>query len=228
LRFAVHGPGNPVASPRSHGMPCRDVLGRIHVGVAGVSARGAPEDGLALARLPVHMPARRASLARERRTNLLHSAGRLFLQSPHQEPPSGPQDAPVRAPLCAGEPALQPPQPVSLPAGQARSAGLLLHGLGARRQPRVLGSGGGQLTTLLHVGRCAGPARMPVRVLLDGKVPYVPGVCAVVPQHSLLGGGGEQPVTRHANTLSTATDISEEVTRRSLPRMTAWSSTPRL
>jgi len=28
-RFAVHRPGNPVASPRSHGVPRRDVLSRV-------------------------------------------------------------------------------------------------------------------------------------------------------------------------------------------------------
>ena len=63
LRFAVHGPGLPVASPRSHGVPRRDVPGRVHVRVACVSAGGAPEDGLALARPRVHLPARRAALA---------------------------------------------------------------------------------------------------------------------------------------------------------------------
>ncbi len=34
MRFAVHGPGCPVASPRSHGVPRRDVLSRVHVRVA--------------------------------------------------------------------------------------------------------------------------------------------------------------------------------------------------
>ena len=29
MRFAVHGPGSPVASPRSHGVPRRDVPGRV-------------------------------------------------------------------------------------------------------------------------------------------------------------------------------------------------------
>ena len=33
MRFAVHGPGNPVASPRSHGVPRRDVPGRVHISV---------------------------------------------------------------------------------------------------------------------------------------------------------------------------------------------------
>ena len=74
MRFAVHGPGNPVASPRSHGVPRRDVLRRVHVRVAGETAGSAPEHGLALTRVPVHLPARRAPLARVMRLNLLHPA----------------------------------------------------------------------------------------------------------------------------------------------------------
>ena len=38
---------------------------------------------------------------------------------------------------------------------------------------------------------------------------------------------GEQPVTRHANTLANTTDISGEVTRRFLPGLKAGVSTPR-
>ena len=60
-------------------------------------------------------------------------------------------------------------------------------------------------------------------VLLDSQVPHVPGVAAVVPQHRLLGGRGEQPVPGHANTLSDAADISGEVTRGFLPGLKAGS-----
>ncbi len=74
----------------------------------------------------------------------------------------------------------------------------------------MLGTGGGKLTALLQVARRALPARAPVRVLLDREVPHVPGVGAVIPQHRLLGGCGEQPVPGHANTLATTTDISAE------------------
>src|SRR3984885_6742271 len=80
LRFAVHGPAGAVASPRFHGVPRRDVAGRAHVGVAGVPAGRAPEPRLALARPPVHAPARRAPLARVRGWYLLHPAGGLVLQ----------------------------------------------------------------------------------------------------------------------------------------------------
>ena len=67
---------------------------------------------------------------------------------------------------------------------------------------------------------------MPVPVLLDGQVPHVPGVPAVVPQHGLLGGRGEQTVPGHTNTLSDTADISGEVTRRFLPGLKAGVSTP--
>ena len=93
------------------------------------------------------------------------------------------------------------------------------HGCSAR--------GCGELPALFQVARRALPARVPVGVLLDGQVPDVPGVAAVVPQHRLLGGCGEQPVPGHANTLSNATDISGEVTRRFLPGLKAGVSTPR-
>ena len=87
MRFAVHGPGVPEASPRSHGVPRRDVLGRVHVSVADISAGGAPEDGLALARLRVHLPACRASLARERGVDRSRSAGSFLLQTVDQQAP---------------------------------------------------------------------------------------------------------------------------------------------
>jgi len=64
-------------------------------------------------------------------------------------------------------------------------------------------------------------------MLFDGQVPYVPGVPAVVLQHRLLGGCGEQPVPGHANTLSDTADISGEVTRRFFPGLNAGVSTPR-
>ena len=105
--------------------------------------------------------------------------------------------------------------------------GLLLHRLRTCRKPRVLGPSGGELPALLQVARHALPAGVPVGVLLDGEVPDVPGVAAVVLQHGLLGGGGEQPVPGHANTLASTADISGEVTRRFLPGLKAGVSTPR-
>jgi hypothetical protein len=64
-------------------------------------------------------------------------------------------------------------------------------------------------------------------VLLHREVPHVPGVRAVVPQHRLLGGRGEQPVPGHANILANSTGIPGEVKRRFLPGLKAGVSTPR-
>ena len=111
MRFAVHRPGIPAASPRSHGVPRRDVPGRIHVSVGDVSAGGAPEDGLALARLRVHLPARRAPLARESGTDPLHPAGCLVLQATHQYAPPRRQDAPVQGRLLTDVPTRIIPRP---------------------------------------------------------------------------------------------------------------------
>jgi len=110
LRFAVHGPGIPEASPRSHGVPRRDVPGRVHISIADVPAGRAPEDGLALARPPVHQPARRTPLARERWLDPFHPAWRFLLDA----------RAAARAVPRAGQPSLQPPPPRALGPGQAR------------------------------------------------------------------------------------------------------------
>jgi hypothetical protein len=420
MRFAVHGPGSPVASPRSHGVPRRDVHGRVHISIAGETAGRAREPRLALARVRIHVPARRAPLAREVRLDPLDPSAGLVLQAAHQQAPARPQDLPVQPGLSAYVPAradggapdrarhvpdlqildpdqvepsryvrtgflgpvlspvglagaqpgdgvlhvcaavrpapgaselaLQAPQPVPLLSGQARHAqqlagrqsrghchapvdphrlaitrpgdrlgdrgegdmpaasaitghpvrphalrhlagpaephppgfgdpnltgfpaesahvplapaphdpeplipvglaprrppgrvarveeghhrpgevtqGLLLHRLRARGQPRVLRPHGCELPALLQVARRSRPGRVPVRVLFHGQVPHVPGVAAVVPQDGLLGGRGEQPVTGHANILSTGTDILGEVKRRFLPGK-AGVSTPR-
>src|SRR4029077_19197592 len=93
LRFAVRRPGSPEASPRSHGVPRRDVPGRVHVSVAGVAAGHAAEQGLALAAARCDVPARRAALARVRGTYLLDSAGCLVLQTSAHPPPPRAQNA---------------------------------------------------------------------------------------------------------------------------------------
>ena len=408
MRFAVHWPGFPVASPRSHGVPRRDVPGCVHIRVAGETAGRTREARLALARLRIHVPARRASLTGERRTYLFHPAGCLVLQSAYQQPPArchdlavepgfltdvpawspgstsgrarhgpkleildfdhvkpardvggdllgpvlagirlaGPQpgygqlhSAPsVRPRPGAGEPALEAPQSLLASAAQSRrcqqlagrqgstdsysavdadilsiawasdragdsskgdmpapgavagdpvglgvlgycagptephpsglwdthqaniagyaadvpvspasshdtesfipvglpprwparrvywveegrhrlgevTQGLLLHHLGACSQPRVLGAGGCELTALFQVAWTALPAGAPVPVLLDGQVPHVPGVGAVVTQRRLLDRRWKQTIAGHTNTLATTTDISWEVKR---------------
>lgn len=63
---------------------------------------------------------------------------------------------------------------------------------------------------------------------VDGRVHIsVAGAPAVVPQHRLLGGQGEQPVPGHTNTLASTADISGEVTRRFLSGLKTGVSTPR-
>jgi hypothetical protein len=102
LRFAVHGPGSPDASPRSHGMSCRDVSGRVQVRIAGKTARPAAEDGLALARSSVHRSARAAALRRECWAYSFDATGSLFLKPALEEPPAGGKDLPVQAGLPGG------------------------------------------------------------------------------------------------------------------------------
>jgi hypothetical protein len=71
---------------------------------------------------------------------------------------------------------------------------LLLHGLGAGRQPVVLGTGRGQLSALLVVtGRAA--TGLPVLLLLDGQVPHIPGVATMLRQHRRLLSSRKQPVS---------------------------------
>jgi hypothetical protein len=422
VRFAVPRPGIPVASPRSHGVPRRDVPCRVDVSIAGITAGGAPEGGLALARLPVHLPARRAHLACVRGVDLFDSAGSLLLQATDQQAPSRPHNAsiksglladvaawvfpcasgglrhvpdletfypdqvkpagnvrtglfgPILSPICvagaqpgdrmlhpcaavrlgpcAGQLPLQPPQPLphrgseadrvqqfscrqrrrhrhtsvdphGLPvtgswdrawnerkadmpapgmihsypvrlrarrhgagpaephppclrdadladtAGQAAyfpvlpapahdpeslipaslaprrpprriprieeesqgareiSQRLLLHRLTSCGQPIMLGPCLGELPTLLQIAGSAPAARPPVSMLLNGEVPHVAGMGAVIAQHRFLGGRGQQAIPRHTNTLTIATDISREVKRRTLPALEGRFPAPR-
>src|SRR5690242_2705343 len=82
-------------------MPCRDIDGRVYVSVAGETAGSAPEPRLALTRLAVHVPARRAALARVRGAYFLDPAGSFLLQPGHHLAPSGGGDSPVKACLLA-------------------------------------------------------------------------------------------------------------------------------
>jgi hypothetical protein len=104
---------------------------------------------------------------------------------------------------------------------------LLLHRLRASGQPRICGARGGKLPALLQVARRTIASRVPVLVLLDGQVPHVPGVAAVVSHHCFLSESGEQPVSGHTNILANATDISWEVKRRFLPGLEAGDAAPR-
>jgi len=101
VRFAVRRPGIPEASPRSHGVPRRDIPSCIHVSVADETAGRTREVRLVLARLPVHVPARRAPLTCVRGLDPFHPAGRLVLQPTHEQTPSGLQDLAVKPRLLA-------------------------------------------------------------------------------------------------------------------------------
>jgi hypothetical protein len=96
LRFAVHWPGNPEASPRSHGVPRRDVPGCVYVSVERETAGHAGEESLALATLRGDVPAGRAALARKRGIDPLYPAGGLVLQALDQQSPTGPQDLTIQ------------------------------------------------------------------------------------------------------------------------------------
>jgi hypothetical protein len=97
LRFAVRRPGSPEASPRSHGVPRRDVPSRVHVSVADIIAGDAAEEGLALTALRSDVPARRATLACVPRRYFLYPAGGLILQTADQQTPTRPVDSTVQA-----------------------------------------------------------------------------------------------------------------------------------
>ena len=99
MRFTIRRPGNPVASPCSHGTPCRDVPGRVHVGVGLVSAGDASEDRLALAVVRCAVPTGRAGLRRERGIDLLHAVRCLVVQASNEPSPAGGEDAPVQTGL---------------------------------------------------------------------------------------------------------------------------------
>ena len=92
MRFAVHRPDRSIASPRSHGVSRRDVPGCVHVSVAGETTGRAYEARLALTRPRVHVPARRATLAREVRLDLFDPSAGLVFQPTHQQSPARPQD----------------------------------------------------------------------------------------------------------------------------------------
>lgn len=97
LRFTLHSVQWPGRSTCCHRPSGGDVYGRIHVSVPGVPAGAAAEDGLALARLPIHDPACRTRLGRVRSSNLLDPTRSLVLQSGDQQAPTIDEDAAVES-----------------------------------------------------------------------------------------------------------------------------------
>jgi hypothetical protein len=84
---------------------------------------------------------------------------------------------------------------------------LLLHSLGASRQPIMLGTRRSQLSTLLVISRRAATG-LPVQLLLDGQVPHKPGMATMLRQHHRLLSGWKQTVARHPRNLTATTDKS--------------------
>lgn len=104
---------------------------------------------------------------------------------------------------------------------------LLLHRLATCSQPFELCACLSKLPCLLQITwRPAAPG-LPPGLLLHGEVPYISCVCTVISQHRILRCRGRQPVTRHSNTLSKATDIPEEVKLHPSPGPRAWRNMPR-
>jgi hypothetical protein len=105
LRFAVHWPGNPVASPRFHSVPRRDITCRVNVSVTGETAGHTSEEGLALAALRCDVPARRATLARVRGWYSFDPSWGLVLKPLYEPTPARPKNSSVQASFLADIPA---------------------------------------------------------------------------------------------------------------------------
>jgi hypothetical protein len=96
LRFTLHRPSqNSQVSTRCHGMSCRDIPCRVHVGVRLVPARNAHEGRLALATLRCDVLAGVTGLRRVRSFDLLDPSRCFLFQPVHQLSPPRLEDAPV-------------------------------------------------------------------------------------------------------------------------------------
>ena len=106
LRFTLHRPSQKSAvSTCLHDMSCRDVSGRVHVGVPLMPASHAHEDRLALATLRCDVLAGVTGLRRIRSFDLLDPTGSLLLQPGHEQTPTGFEDAAIAARLLGDVPA---------------------------------------------------------------------------------------------------------------------------
>jgi hypothetical protein len=86
---------------------------------------------------------------------------------------------------------------------------LLLHSLGASRQPIMLGTRRSQLSTLLVISRRTATG-LPVQLLFDGQVPHKPGMATMLRQHHRLLSGWKQTVSRHPRNVIATTDKSRK------------------
>ena len=82
---------------------------------------------------------------------------------------------------------------------------LLLHGLGASRQPVVLSAGRSQLSTLLVIAGCP-PTGLPMLLLLDSQIPHIPCMATMLRQHHRLVSRRKKPVSRHTRNIVTTPD----------------------
>ena len=105
---------------------------------------------------------------------------------------------------------------------------LLLHGLGPGRQPVAFCAGRRQLATLLVVPRRLA-TRLPMPLLLHGKIPHKPGMTTMLGQHRRLLNTGKQPKPGHISNISAATDnMAKGGKRRFLPQLKPGDSTPQV
>jgi hypothetical protein len=103
---------------------------------------------------------------------------------------------------------------------------LLLDGLRPGCQPVVFGAGRRQLGTLLVITRRMA-TRLPMLVLLHGKIPHKPGMTTVLRQRRRFLNAGKQPKPAHSNNVDTTTDNQPKGGRRRFrPRLKPRVSTP--
>lgn len=107
------------------------------------------------------------------------------------------------------------------------SQSLLLNHLAPGAQPRELSTCPSELAALLKVAGRGLAAWPPVRLLLDGQVPYEPRMCAVRKHRPFLNSGGLKTITRHSNIVAMTPDMLREAAaflrsrgRSRMPRIT--------
>lgn len=177
LRFTLHRPSQDSrVSTCCHGMSCRDVSCRVHVGVRPVTASHAHEDRLALAPLGCNMPAGVAGLRRVRSLTFSTRVGAFCSNRVTSRPQADFRMLRLRpaawttflpAPV-AGESALQPQEPRGFLGAQPSRTGRITGGQSRRDRDTPIhtndltGAGGGD-----RVGDQRERVKIPQGLLLD-------------------------------------------------------------
>lgn len=177
LRFTFHRPSqDSQVSTCCHGMSCRDVSCRVHVGVRPVTASHAHEDHLALAPLGCNMPAGVAGLRRVRSLTFSTRVGTFCSNRVTSRPQADFRMLRLRpaawttflpAPV-AGESALQPQEPRGFLGAQPSRTGRITGGQSRRDRDTPIhtndltGAGGGD-----RVGDQRERVKIPQGLLLD-------------------------------------------------------------